>query len=192
MFTIGSPPSGLYALLRGSIHISHFDVLGRYRFYHVLKPTAWVGVISEADLLPQMQTTLAGDPTVLLHIDHQSVQNVLAESTRFGWDLARLAAHQARLLAEAVADLNGLTTSSRMAKALISISEPSENAQNQAVVSSLNQEMLAAIAGVSRQTINRILRRWEARKLILTDYKRITILDVHRLARIADRAGSGM
>jgi CRP-like cAMP-binding protein len=184
VYAAGSPPSGLYAILSGSLHILHFDASGKYRFYHVFKPVSWFGVLSAADSRPQMQTTVAAGPSTILHIDHVTVQRFLATLPNFAWHLARLTAHQARQLAELVADSTALSTSDRIAKALLAMSESAAPWQRSALISNINQEMLAAMVGVSRQTISRQLKAWEAEGLLVIGYRSVTIADLRRFTRV--------
>jgi CRP-like cAMP-binding protein len=53
------------------------------------------------------------------------------------------------------------------------------------VVMPLSQEELASLAGTSRATITRAYGNWRKRGLIHTGQRRITILDVPGLQRIA-------
>jgi CRP/FNR family cyclic AMP-dependent transcriptional regulator len=53
----------------------------------------------------------------------------------------------------------------------------------------LPQEQLGAMLGVTRQSVNRVLRALERRDTIRTDYNRITIRDFSALCDVAARRG---
>ena len=49
----------------------------------------------------------------------------------------------------------------------------------------LSQQELAKMAGVSRESVNKLLRAWQAEGLIAHDHSHLTILDAVRLRRLA-------
>lgn len=53
----------------------------------------------------------------------------------------------------------------------------------------LSQEEIASLIGASRSTVTRALHDWRSRNIIRTDKRRVTILDLARLSRIAGRDG---
>ncbi len=47
---------------------------------------------------------------------------------------------------------------------------------------------LAKMAGVSRESVNKLLRAWQGQGLIAHDHSHVTILDPARLKRLVERA----
>jgi len=49
----------------------------------------------------------------------------------------------------------------------------------------LSQEELSQMLGVSRQSVNRQLKEWEAKGILRLDYGRVTLLDKEALRLLA-------
>ena len=82
----------------------------------------------------------------------------------------------------------GTTGGQRLAALLLDLAERHGRTVNGAVhlmTPWLSQEELASLAGTSRATVTRAFRNWRKRGLIRTGQRRITILDVPGLQRIA-------
>lgn len=60
-----------------------------------------------------------------------------------------------------------------------------------AVVLNFSQEEGAHMLGVSRQSVNRVMKHWESLGLVATGYRRLTILRPEALAHLSNSASSG-
>jgi CRP/FNR family transcriptional regulator, cyclic AMP receptor protein len=91
-------------------------------------------------------------------------------------------------LSEAELRLGGITSESanrRLARALLSLSMGTALPGVERTWLQLSQGELASWVGVSRETVERILRDWRRRGIIETGYRRITVLQLNNLMRIA-------
>jgi CRP/FNR family transcriptional regulator, cyclic AMP receptor protein len=91
-------------------------------------------------------------------------------------------------LSEAELRLGGITSESanrRLARALLSLSMGTALPGVERTWLQLSQGELASWIGVSRETVERILRDWRRRGIIETGYRRITVLQLNDLMRIA-------
>lgn len=60
-----------------------------------------------------------------------------------------------------------------------------QTASNEASSERMPQEALAAMVGASRQTVNRVLRRWQDGRLIRIEYGRVFVRNATKLAAVA-------
>jgi len=91
-------------------------------------------------------------------------------------------------LSEAERRLGGITSESanrRLARALLSLSMSTALPGVERTWLQLSQGELASWIGVSRETVERILRDWRRRGIIETGYRRIIVLKLSDLTRIA-------
>lgn len=84
----------------------------------------------------------------------------------------------------------GTTGAQRLAVLLVDLAERygrSANGVIHLMTPPLSQEELASLAGTSRATVTRALGNWRKRRLVRTGQRRITILDLPGLQRVAGR-----
>jgi len=83
----------------------------------------------------------------------------------------------------------GTSGAQRLASLLLDLAERHGSEVNGAiyVVMPLSQAELASLAGTSRATVTRALSNWRGRRLIRTGQRRITILDLKGLRKVAGR-----
>jgi CRP-like cAMP-binding protein len=72
-------------------------------------------------------------------------------------------------------DESMLTPAARLAKRLLNLAEIFANGAGEKTLD-ISQDDLAALLGISRQTVNRTLREWEEREWIVLHYKQLRIL----------------
>ena len=91
-------------------------------------------------------------------------------------------------LSEAQLRLGGITSESanrRLARALLLLSMSTALPGVERTWLQLSQAELASWIGVSRETVERVLRDWRKRGIIETGYRRVVVLQVDDLMRIA-------
>jgi len=83
----------------------------------------------------------------------------------------------------------GTTGAQRLARLLLDLAERHGSEVNGAiyVVMPLSQAELASLAGTSRATVTRALSNWRKRALIRTGQRRITVVDLDGLRKVAGR-----
>lgn len=91
-------------------------------------------------------------------------------------------------LSEAESRLGGITSASanrRLARAVLALSMNTPVAGVKRTSLELSQAELASWIGVSRETVERIMKDWRQRGIIETGYRKITLLQLADLMRIA-------
>lgn len=97
--------------------------------------------------------------------------------------LVRALSQQVALLSERLVEAYTVDAETRVVRRVLEVARL--YGASPPVVVPLRQEDLAALAGTSRATVNRVLRRAEGRGLVELGRGRTTVLDVAGLARLA-------
>jgi CRP-like cAMP-binding protein len=176
LFVAGQPPDGVWILRHGGVELA--VGAGRRRaVIGVLRPGDVDGDIPLLLDMPPPYTARAVTDSTLLYLPAGSFEKLLAErpaiTRRWLSSVAqRQAASQLRL-----ASLLGRPLAEQAAVLL------RDEAQDGAVA--LSQQILAAMLGVRRPSLNKVLKDFERRGLIELGYRAITIHDPDGLSRLA-------
>lgn len=176
VFGADQSPPGVWIVRHGQIELAVGS--GRHRaVVHVLRPGDVDGDISLLLDMPVPYTARALTDSVCLFLDRAAFESLLAThpaiARRWLSSVAgRLAASQARILG-----LLGRTLTAQVAQLLL------DEATDGSV--ELAQRTLAAMLGVQRPSLNKILKDFERAGLITVRYAAVGLLDPPGLARRA-------
>lgn len=176
VFRAGSAPSGVWIVQSGRVELSIGS--GRKRaVVHVIGPGDVDGDIQHLLEMPLPYTGHALDSSTVLFLDGDAFERLLAGrpaiARRWLSSVAmRLATSQNRIIG-----MLGRTLTEQVARLLL------EEAVDGAVP--LPQRTLAAMLGVQRPSLNKILKDFERQGLIGVRYGAIDLLDLERLDKIA-------
>lgn len=176
VFQGGTVPSGVWIVRHGRVELSVGSARKRV-VVHVLGPGDVDGDIQHLLDMPLPYTARALDDATVLFLSAEDFETLLA--TRFAiarrWLSSvaqRLAASQNRIIG-----MLGRTLTEQVARLLL------EECVDDAVP--LPQRTLAAMLGVQRPSLNKILKEFERQGLIQLRYAAIDVLDAERLAVLA-------
>jgi CRP-like cAMP-binding protein len=179
VFSRGDEPDGIYCVLSGAIRIGAVAESGRESVLIWLEPYRWFGEIATIDRAPRTHDAEADGPSSVLHVTRDALDAMLAEDPRRWRDLARLTAYDLRLAFLALEEVGLSSPTARVARRLLMY------AQRDAIAR-VSQERIALLLGISRQTVNRELKRMEKRGILALGYGEITIADLAALRDIAE------
>ncbi len=177
VFRGGAAPSGVWIVQRSRIELSVGS--GRKRaVVHVIGPGDVDGDIQHLLEMPLPYTGHALEESTVLFLDGESFERLLASrhaiARRWLSSVAmRLAASQERIIG-----ILGRSLTEQVARLLV------EEAVAGAVP--LPQRTLAAMLGVQRPSLNKILKEFERKDLIAVHYGAIELRDPQRLATLAE------
>ena len=172
--TRGDDPSGLFAVVDGTVRIAGQSDAGREILHMVVEPPSWFGELAVIDDLPRNQHAIADVDSELLHVPRRAVEVILDAEPRYWRHIALLLAHKFRLARRLALMIDGYGDHTHPRRTV-----------------ELRQEQLAHMLGVSRQTINQILKDLEAQGLIKLAYGEIEILDAAGLRALGEVAALG-
>jgi len=188
VMTRGEPRRGLFGVIDGSIRISSTNEDGEESILVFAEPPTWFGEISIFDEGPMTHDAIADHESVVVHLTPTKLDALLAGHPERWRDMGRLMAMKVRLLFAVMEELQRLPASALLAQRLVHMADGYGGWDDRtARVLAVNQEHLATLCALSRQTVNQVLNRLEELKLLRRAYAGIEILDLQRLRQVAGR-----
>lgn len=176
VFAAGEPSPGVVVVRSGSVELAVRQAR-RTLVVEVLRAGDVDGDLPLLLGVPLPYSARAASPTEVLFLPGERFVDVLRRhpSIALSWLTsvsARLSASQQRLV-----DLLGLPLTAQLAKLLMA--EESDG------LVPLSQGTLAAMLGVRRSTLNRLVSEWSTHGWVRSGYGRLDVLDLDALARLA-------
>jgi len=181
IYRAGAPPSGMFGLVVGqwSLQVPPSDVM-----ISVQGPGRWAGDAAALRRSPTMISIRAITDCRALHLSQPDFDQLMRDP-----DCCRtVAALTAEGLGEAVTVVSNLVQPNgelRVAQRLLTFI--GLYGDDRRVFTDVSQADLAIMCGLSRQTLNKVLKSFQDAGIIVTAYRRLEILDVKALQAIAFR-----
>nr|WP_256836058.1 Crp/Fnr family transcriptional regulator [Pseudomonas oleovorans] len=184
LFRRGEKPSGLYAVVEGTVRVGAVSENGKEALLTLVEPPYWFGEISLFDGLPRTHDAFTESASTLLLLPQAELLALLERQPQHWRDFALLMSHKLRLAFLALEDMSLLPAAPRLARRLLLIAENYGDSQPRRVLH-LAQEQLALMLSLSRQTTNQILKELQAQGVVQLTYGEIEILDIEHLRQLA-------
>jgi CRP-like cAMP-binding protein len=169
LFLAGDPGDGCYQIEQGLLKVSIVGSSGAERILAILGPGAIVGELSTIDGLPRSASVAAVRDSELNFISR-------AAFDAFSKQHPEVYKHMVTLLASRLRDTDGvlaagsfLSLKGRVARALLDLAEAFGQPVGQGRIlirQKISQSDVAAMAGIARENVSRILNEWIRLKLI--------------------------
>jgi CRP/FNR family cyclic AMP-dependent transcriptional regulator len=169
LFLAGDAGDGCYRVEEGLLKASILSPTGSERILAIFGPGAVIGELSIIDGAPRSATVTALRAAKLQFVSRPSFD-------AFGTDNPDVYKHLVRLLAGRLRDTNGaliatsfLSVKGRVARALLSLAEAFGHDVGNGrtlVRQKVTQSDLAAMAGIARENVSRVLQDWMKRKVV--------------------------
>lgn len=169
LFERGDVGDGCYWLRRGVLKICVASEAGEQRILAILGPGAIVGELAMIDSLPRSATVQAVRDCELSFVSRAAFTDLLRQHPELYGDMLKTLAGRLRQSDEDMVASTFLTVRARVARALLQFARHlGEDAGNGHVLirHKITQGDLAAIAGVARESVNRILGDWRRRAIV--------------------------
>ena len=180
LFRVGEDGSGCYRLDKGALKVMLTSPRGEEHTIALLTPVAIVGDLSMIDGLPRSATVMAMTDCELLFVSRLAFVEFTKRHPEIYHCLTDLLASRLRETDQTIAALTFLTWRGRVARALLEIANAlgKQADSGEAVVERMvNQRELAAMAGVARENVNRVLSEWKRRGIVSYSDGRLQIHD---------------
>ena len=184
LFQTGDTGDGCYRLDKGLLKVSLISPQVRERIIAILTAGEVVGDLAVIDGLPRSASVLALTNCELRFLSRAAFERLAREHPGIHQYLVKLLAARLRHADDVIAALAFLPVKARVAQALLALAENlGEKADSGAILipRMINQEDIAAMAGVARENTSRILSEWERRKLVTKSSSSYRIDDRKRL-----------
>jgi CRP-like cAMP-binding protein len=169
LFLAGDAGDGCYLVEDGLLKVTAVSSAGGERILAILGPGAVVGELSMIDGAPRSNSVCAIRDSALRFISRSDFQ-------AFGDRHPELYRHMVSVLAKRLRDTNlavaaasFLTLKGRVARALLTLAEAFGNdvgGGRMVIRQKVSQSDLAAMTGIARENVSRILNEWMRRKVI--------------------------
>jgi CRP-like cAMP-binding protein len=150
----GEPADELHVILEGQVAVLAQAANGTLAVVEVLDAGATIGLSAVLAALPRLTTARIVRPALLVCIDAQAVQQLIAEEPTLVTVLLRAEAENLRSLVQQVCDLKLRTTAQRLAVYLLSLS-PEKNGNTTALRLPFDKRLLAARLGCRQENLSR-------------------------------------
>jgi CRP/FNR family cyclic AMP-dependent transcriptional regulator len=172
-------PKGLYAVLEGSVHLVCNLTGDEEAILHVGQPGFWFGEYAMLTGKPPIVTVVAHSPGRLLVLPKAQFDRIIEEDPRRYALFARLILDRHAVLVRAIVHSRTPDPESRLRHRLVQLHEfaRQDRAESSQVVLTLSQSELAKMVGISRQTLNGMLRRLHRQGLIDVGFRCLRVLD---------------
>ena len=188
VYSAGDGPAGMFAVLSGEIRLVQHSQSGKYAFYSLMRPGAWFGALSELDGRARFTDAIASTDTTLLQLGHAAFQSMYREDATARDAFVGLLCRNLRTTLSMLVEHHSLPPRQQVAQILISAFTRPGAAQAPDTGLDLTQEALAAMAGVSRQTVNKVLHEFCEEGLVRLEYGRILPVDLAALDAVVRHA----
>lgn len=193
LFGRGDAADGVYCVVEGAVRIAGVSAAGKEALLAIVEPPHWFGEIALFDGQSRTHDAWAEGSSVLFHVPQEQLLAVLRESPAWWREFGLLLTQKVRTTFLVLEDWALLPSSGRLARRLLAMAEGYGEWKDRTRRSlHVSQEQLALMLALSRQSVNQILRLWEADGLVRLSRRGIEILDLDALRLLAgDRPEQG-
>lgn len=188
LFHKGDPGGELYGVLRGRLRVRGLAPDGRTMVYSYMDPGAIFGEISVVDQQPRSASVDAAEPSEVLVVHRSHFAAFVRQYPQVAINLARMLAARLRRVSDQTEDAFLLAIPARLARRILALGEtygkPAEGGVQLSI--RLPQHELGELVGATRESVNKLLRRWSEQEIIAMDQGTLTVLDPAALRDVAD------
>jgi CRP-like cAMP-binding protein len=169
LFLAGDPGDGCYRVEQGLLKVSMIAPSGAERILAIVGPGGIVGELSTIDGLPRSASVAAVRESELSFISRAAFQTFADQHLEVYKHLVTLLANRLRDTDGVVAAGSFLPLKGRVARALLDLAEAfgQDVGQGRILIrQKVGQSDVAAMAGIARENVSRILNDWIRDKLV--------------------------
>jgi CRP-like cAMP-binding protein len=186
LFLRGDPSDRLYCVVDGAIRIGATSADGRESLLAVLEPVNWFGEIGVFDRQARTHDARAEGETTLLHMPQAPLTALLDSAPQHLHAFALLLTHKLRLTFTVLEETALLPAAERVARRLLLMAGGYGDLRlGTRRVLRVPQEQLAQLLALCRQSVNQVLKDFQARGILKVAYGEIELLDLDGLRAIA-------
>jgi len=183
VFAQGSEPLGMFRVLQGTLRVNSLGASGRQLFLTQLTSGDWFGEVPLLDGLPRTYDVRAASRADIAVLPVNAFWQIIESRPDVLLAITRLVCGRFRMVLDWAGSSILTPLPVRLANRLVSLIDRSGN--ESALCLKISQEDIAQQLGVSRQSVNRQLKIWEAEGLLAVRYSAVAILDLQKLREAA-------
>lgn len=178
----------MFAVLTGTVTISHAAHDGHVGLLFVVRPGSWFGETSLFDGGRRNSDAVAVGSVEVFHLPRSAFLRLTAANRAWYEAFVRLLCEHHRLVMDQLASVGILPVSARLAQRLLLFSRAQNGRRGERTAIRVSQAELATALGISRQALNRRLRTLASDGVVALGYASIDVRDPRRLEDIVARA----
>ena len=186
LFAAGDDGDGCYLLDRGLLKVTVTSSLGEERIIAILGPGAVVGELSMIDERPRSASVVALNDCLLRFTSREAFAKFMATHPEAYQALVAILAFRLRQADEGLAATTFLSVKGRVARALVELADlvGTPSGAGQIVLhEKISLADLAAMAGVARENVSRVMSEWRRRNLVTGSTRYYCLNDIAALRR---------
>ena len=186
LFVAGDPGDGCYRLEQGLLKVVITSPQGDERILAMLEPGTIVGELAMIDGLPRSSSIFAARDCELSFISREAFEECTNQHPEVYRYLTSVLAARLRGTDESVAAVSFLTIRERLARALIELGDllgEADEAGRIVINHKISQSDLAAMAGVARENVSRVMSDWKRRRVVTRSKGYYSLNSVESLRR---------
>ncbi|MFB3120247.1 MAG: Crp/Fnr family transcriptional regulator [Stenotrophomonas maltophilia] len=187
IFHEDDPADRMHIIVEGRVKISIASEDGRERDIALLQSGECFGEMALIDGSNRSATATAVDATETMVLFRQDFLDFLSENPEVAADVNTLLVQRLRNVNQMLGDMVFLDVPTRVAKQLLTLAEAyaTEAKPGAAIVVAIGQDELARLVGATRETVSRALNSFRRLGMLDTSHRRITIIDLPGLEKMA-------
>ena len=184
IFTKGDPGTALFAVRQGTVKISVPAIDGREAVFNVLREGEIFGEIALLDGQPRTADAVALSDCELMVIDRRDFLAFVQSEPRVAMRLIELLCARLRFASEHMEEMFFLDLPTRLARALLRLSERDAGQSPDGRIA-ITQQEISRIVGITRESANKLLRKWAKCGLVKLERGAVRVVDRPGIAALA-------
>jgi CRP/FNR family cyclic AMP-dependent transcriptional regulator len=185
----GDVGNSLYAVISGTVKISTSSAEGRSAILNLIGTGEVFGEIALLDGGERTTDAIANSDCELFVIDRREFIPFVRSQPALAMKFIELLCARLRWTSEHVEQIILQDLPGRLASALIRLTERHQPSPGRTIT--VTQQEISEMVGMSRESINKQLRAWEARNWVRLEHGAIVVLNVEQLQALADAGSKG-
>ena len=185
----GDPGNSLIAIISGTVKISVSSADGRSAILNLIGPGEIFGEVAILDGLARTADATANTNCEIYVIDRRDFIPFVRSQPALAMKFIELLCTRLRWTSDQVEEVILRDLPGRLASALLRLTEKHKLAPAGRTIA-ITQQEISEMVGMTRESINKQLRVWAARKWVRLEHGAIVVLDAQSLQEIVD-AGAG-
>lgn len=188
VFREGAYPSGVYIIQSGMVKKYKIDNTGREHIFYIARAGEMIGYHPVISSEHYVDTTMALEDCVILFIPTNDFLNTLHHSAELSRRLLKILSHEFGVLVNHISVSAQRPVRERVALALILLRQKfaTTATKNAPVTIQIARADIAHMSGTTRENITRFITEFKKNKIIETIGRKIIIIDVQKLTKIAN------
>jgi CRP/FNR family cyclic AMP-dependent transcriptional regulator len=190
IFSKGDPGNSLYAVISGTVKISISSAGGRSAIFNLIGAGEIFGEVALLDGLSRTADVTANTNCEVLIIDRRELLPFVRSQPALAMKFIELLCTRLRWTSDQVEEVILQNLPGRLASALIRLTEKYKLAPSGRTIA-ITQQEISEMVGMTRESINKQLQVWAARKWVRLEHGAIVVLDVEPLQAVIEAGTEG-